>query len=52
MEKIKEKIKSITLKQWHLALIVFGIIFVSIGAFHNNVWFDEAYSVGMARQTF
>ena len=52
MEKIKEKIKSITLKQWHIALIVFGIIFVSLGAFHNNLWFDEAYSVGIARQSF
>lgn len=52
MEKIKEKIKNITLKQWHIALIMFGIIFVGIGAFHNNLWFDEAYSVGMARQSF
>ena len=40
MEKVKEKLKSITLKQWHIALIVVGIIFVSLGAFHNNLWFD------------
>lgn len=46
MEKIKEKIKSITLKQWHIAVIVIGIIFVSLGAFHSNLWFDESYSVG------
>lgn len=52
MEKVKEKIKSITLKQWHIATIVIGIIFVSLGAFHSNLWFDEAYSVGIARQTF
>lgn len=52
MEKIKEKIKSITLKQWHIALIVIGIIFVSLGAFHSNLWFDESYSVGLARHTF
>ena len=52
MEKLKEKIKNITLKQWHIALIVFGIIFVSLGAFHNNLWFDEAYSVAIARQSF
>ena len=52
MEKVKEKIKSITLKQWHIALIIFGIIFVGLGAFHRNLWFDEAYSVGMARQSF
>lgn len=52
MEKLKEKIKNITLKQWHIGLIVVGIIFLSLGAFHNNVWFDESYSVGMARHTF
>ena len=52
MKKLKEKIKSITLKQWHIALIIFGILFISLGAFHSNLWFDEAYSVGMARQTF
>ena len=52
MKKLKEKIKSITLKQWHIALIVFGIIFISLGAFHSNLWFDEAYSVALARQSF
>ena len=52
MEKIKEKTKSITLKQWHIAVIVIGIIFVSLGAFHSNLWFDESYSVGLARHTF
>ena len=52
MEKIKEKFKSITLKQWHIAMIVIGIIFVSLGAFHCNLWFDESYSVGLARHTF
>ena len=52
MEKLKEKIKNITLKQWHIALIIIGIIFVSLVAFHTNMWFDESYSVGMARQTF
>ena len=52
MEKIKEKLKAITLKQWHIAVIVIGIIFVSLGAFHNNLWFDESYSVGLARHTF
>lgn len=52
MEKIKEKIKNITIKQWHIAIIVIGILFVGAGAFHSNMWFDEAYSVGMARQSF
>lgn len=52
MEKIKEKLKSITLNQWHIAVIVIGIIFVLLGAFHSNLWFDESYSVGLARHTF
>ena len=52
MEKIKEKLKTITLKQWHIAIIVIGIIFISLGAFHSNLWFDESYSVGLARHTF
>lgn len=51
MEKIKEKLKTITLKQWHIALIVLGIIFVSLGAFHSNLWFDECYSAGLARHS-
>ena len=51
MEKIKEKLKTITLKQWHIAIIVLGIIFVSLGAFHSNIWFDECYSAGLARHT-
>ena len=51
MEKIKEKLKSITLNQWHIAVIVIGIIFVSLGAFHSNLWFDESYSVGLDRKS-
>ena len=52
MEKIKEKLKAITLKQWHIGIIVAGILFIALGAFHNNIWFDESYSVGLARHTF
>lgn len=52
MEKIKERLKAITLEQWHIVVIIAGIIFVSLGAFHNNIWFDESYSVGLARHTF
>ena len=51
MEKLKEMLKKVTLKQWHIVLIIVGIIFVSLGAFHDNIWFDEAYSVGLARHT-
>ena len=51
MKNFKEKIKSITLKQWHIAVIIVGIIFISLGAFHSNTWFDENYSVGLAGHT-
>ena len=52
MEKIRERLKSISLKQWHIVLIIVGIIFISLGAFHSNIWFDETYSAGLARHTF
>ena len=51
MEKIKEKLKQVKLSQWHILLLIIGIIFVSLGIFHSNIWFDESYSVGMARHT-
>lgn len=42
----------ITKKQMiHIAIIVLGAIFMLVGAFHDNIWFDEAYSVGLMNQT-
>lgn len=52
MENIKRKIKNIKLSQWHIGLIIIGIIFISLAAFHSNIWFDESYSVGLARHSF
>lgn len=49
---MKDKIKNIPLKKWHIAVIVIGIIFVSLGAFHENIWFDESYSVALAKHSF
>ena len=40
------------IKNVHLILIIVGILFNGICVFHSNLWFDEAYSVGMANQTF
>ena len=51
MDKIKKRLSSITIKQKHIAIIIIGIIFISLGAFHKNLWFDECYSVGLARHT-
>ena len=39
------------LNKWHIAIIVIGIIFISLSAFHTNTWFDENYSVAIAKQT-
>lgn len=37
---------------FHLAILVLGTAFVLIGAFHGNIWFDESYSVAIARHSF
>ena len=39
-------------KYLHIAIIILGIIFITIPVFHNNLWFDESYSVGMANKSF
>ncbi len=39
-------------KYLHIILIILGTIFISLPIFHINMWFDEAYSVGMANNTF
>lgn len=46
MEKEKK------LKIIHLLIIVLGIIFIFIPVFHNNLWFDESYSVAMSKHGF
>lgn len=40
------------LKNIHIVIIIAGIIFNSISIFHPNLWFDEAYSVGLANKSF
>ncbi len=36
------------LKNIHIAIIIIGSIFILLGAFHSNIWFDETYSVALA----
>ena len=43
----KSKIKYV-----HITIIILGIIFISIPIFHQNLWFDESYSVGIASNSF
>lgn len=39
-------------RAFHLALLAFGTLFLLVGAFHGNVWFDESYSVAIANHSF
>lgn len=45
MKKIIEEKKDIL----HISIIAIGIIFILISAFHSNIWFDESYSVAIAK---
>jgi uncharacterized membrane protein len=33
----------------HITIIILGIIFILISAFHQDIWFDESYSVAIAK---
>ena len=39
------------MQKLHIAIIIIGAIFISLSTFHSNIWFDEAYSVGMVERT-
>ena len=43
--------KRISLKVLHMIIMIIGTIFIFLSVFHTNIWFDEAYSVGIANQT-
>lgn len=36
----------------HIGIIVLGIIFILLSAFHHDIWFDESYSVAIAKHNF
>ena len=36
----------------HFLIIICGIIFTLLGAFHTNIWFDEAYSINIINHSF
>ena len=36
----------------HIVVIIVGIIFIAIPAFHSNMWFDESYSVAISNHNF
>lgn len=41
----------ISFKKLHIIIIILGTLFIFSSVFHSNIWFDEAYSVGIANQT-
>ena len=47
-----DKLKKLDLKYYHIAIIIVGIIFISLSIFHSNMWFDESYSVAISRHSF
>ena len=52
MKKIIEKLKKVDMKYWHIIIIILGIIFISLSAFHTTLWFDESYSVSISVHSF
>ncbi|MBR1376423.1 MAG: glycosyltransferase family 39 protein [Bacilli bacterium] len=46
---MKDKIK---LKHIHIGIIILGSLFLLLPIFHESLWFDEAYSVGLANHNF
>ena len=47
LKKIDKKNKYI-----HIGIILLGIIFICLAAFHEDIWFDESYSVAIAKHNF
>ena len=44
----KNKIENILVSKWfHILIIVLGSIFILLGAFHTEVWFDESYTIAL-----
>lgn len=43
-----EKILKHKTKILHIAIIIIGVLLIGMNAFHTNIWFDEAYSIGMS----
>mgnify|MGYP002541918554 FL=1 len=44
----KSKIENIIVSKWfHILIIILGSIFILLGAFHTEVWFDESYTIAL-----
>lgn len=49
---MNNKTKKINSKYLHIAIIILGILFISVPIFHKNIWFDESYTVGIVSKSF
>lgn len=54
MNRVKEVLKriNINLNFIHILLIILGSIFIMLSSFHANMWFDESYTVALAKKSF
>lgn len=44
--------RAVDSRAFHIGLLCAGAVFLLVGAFHGNVWFDESYSVAIAGHSF
>jgi hypothetical protein len=44
--------KIIESKWFHILIIIAGSIFILLGAFHTEVWFDESYTIALISHDF
>lgn len=44
--------KSVRVKLIHITIIIVGIVFIFLSTFHANLWFDESYSVALAKHSY
>lgn len=57
MEKINNQLILVKKKKdkiliLNIIIIILGTIFISLVAFHTNIWFDESYSVAISNHSF
>ena len=46
------KSKKINYKILYISIILLGTLFILISCFHSNMWFDESYSIAIAKHSF
>lgn len=51
-QKAKTGTRILSASYVHIGLLVVGALFLLINAFHGSIWFDESYSVAIAKYSF